>query len=107
MTELVARLDRRRFDVKVACFHREGAWLPRVEACAPVVEFPIDGFTRPSTLAQAAAFGRGCRAEGIRAVQACDFYANVFALPAAAWTGVPARIGSRRELNPDKTALQV
>ena len=107
MTELIRRLDRRRFDVKVACFHREGAWLPRVEEAAPVTAFPIRGFARPATVTQAAAFARWCRRERIRIVQACDLYANVFALPAAALAGVPLRVGSRRELNPDKTAAQI
>ena len=107
MTELVERLDRRRFDVHVACFHRTGAWLPRVEACAPVTEFPIASFARPATLARAAAFARWCRERGIALLQACDLYANAFALPAAAVAGVAARIGSRRELNPDKTRAQI
>ena len=107
MTELIQRLDRRRFDVRVACFHKEGAWLARVEACAPVSAFPIRGFARPATLARAAAFARWCRAHRIAGVLACDLYANAFALPSAALAGVPARIGSRRELNPDKTAAQI
>jgi L-malate glycosyltransferase len=107
MTELVRRLDRSRFDVSVACFHREGAWLPRVVECAPVIEFPIRAFARPGTVRQAAAFARWCRRQRIKAVQACDLYANVFALPAAALAGVPVRIGSRRELNPDKSDAQI
>ena len=107
MTELIQRLDREQFDVHVACFHKEGAWLPRVEACAPVTAFPIRGFARPATLARAAAFARWCRAHRIQVVQTCDLYANTFALPAAALGGVPARIGSRRELNPDKSAGQI
>jgi glycosyltransferase involved in cell wall biosynthesis len=107
MTELVERMDRQRFDVQVACFHREGSWLPRVEACAPVTAFPIRGFARPATLARAAAFARWCRARRIGVVLACDLYANAFALPSAALAGVPARIGSRRELNPDKTPAQI
>jgi glycosyltransferase involved in cell wall biosynthesis len=107
MTELIQRMDRRRFDVRVACFHKEGSWLPRVEACAPVTAFPIRGFARPATLARAAAFARWCRAHGIGGVLACDLYANAFALPSAAVAGVAVRIGSRRELNPDKTAAQI
>lgn len=107
MTELIRRLDRSRFDVKVACFHREGAWLPRVEETAEVAEFPIRGFARPATVAQAAAFARWCRRHRIQAVQSCDLYANVFALPAAAVAGVPLRVGSRRELNPDKSDGQI
>jgi glycosyltransferase involved in cell wall biosynthesis len=52
-------------------------------------------------------FARWCRDRGIRLLQACDLYANIFALPAAAAAGVPHRIGSRRELNPDKSAGQI
>lgn len=107
MTELIQRMDRSRFDVHVACFQREGAWLPRVEACAPVTAFPIRGFARPATLARAAIFARWCRAHRIAVLQTCDLYANTFALPAAALAGVPVRIGSRRELNPDKSAGQI
>jgi glycosyltransferase involved in cell wall biosynthesis len=107
MTELVRRLDRNRFDVHVICFHREGSWLPRVEACAPVVEFPISGFTRPATVARAAEFARWCRSHRIAVVHTCDLYANTFALPAAAVAGVPVRIGSRRELAPDKSPGQI
>jgi L-malate glycosyltransferase len=107
MTELIRRLDRTQFDVRVACFHKEGAWLAGVEACAPVTAFPIRGFARPGTLARAAAFARWCRTHRIAVMQSCDLYANTFALPAAAFAGVPARFGSRRELNPDKSASQI
>lgn len=107
MTELIQRLDRTRFDVHVACFQHEGAWLPRVEACAPVTAFPIRGFARAGTIVQAASFVRWCRARRIAVLQTCDLYANSFALPAALVAGVPVRIGSRRELNPDKTAAQI
>jgi glycosyltransferase involved in cell wall biosynthesis len=107
MTELVQRLDRDRFDVHVACLRREGSWLSRVEHSAPIAEFPIRGFARRQTLAQGARFARWCRERRIAVLQTCDFYANTFALPAAALAGVPIRIGSRRDLNPDKTNLQI
>jgi len=107
MTELIRRLDRTRFDVHVACFHKEGSWLPKVESHAPITAFPIRGFARPATLARAAAFARWCRARRIAVVQTCDLYANSFALPAAALAGTAVRIGSRRELNPDKSAAQI
>jgi L-malate glycosyltransferase len=107
MIELVERLDRSRFDVHVACFHDEGGWRDRVQALAPVSAFPIRGFARPATMAKAAAFVAWCRARRIAVVQTCDLYANTFALPAAALAGVPVRIGSRRELKPDKSAVQI
>ncbi len=108
MTELIRRLDPVRFRVHVACFERAGAWLPRVaERAASVVEFPIRGFAKPSTLAQMLAFAAWCRRERIAVVQTCDLYANIFGLPGAALAGVPVRIGSRREINPDKTPGQI
>ncbi len=108
MTELVRRLDPAAFRVHVACFHKTGAWLPRIlERAASVVEFPIRGFGRPATAGQMLAFARWCRRERIAVVQTCDLYANIFGLPGAALAGVPVRIGSRRELNPDKSTGQI
>ena len=108
MTELIRRLDSGRFDVHVACFHREGGWLPRiVERAASIVEFPIHGFARRGTARQFLSFARWCRRERIAVVQTCDLYTNIFGLPGAALAGVPVRIGSRRELNPDKSAWQI
>lgn len=108
MIELVRRLDGARFSVHVACFHRDGAWLSRVvERAASVAEFPIQGFARVDTARQLRSFARWCRRERIAVVQTCDLYANTFGLPGAALAGVPVRIGSRRELNPDKTQWQI
>lgn len=108
MTELICRLDRRPFAIHGARFHREGDWLPRVQACtASVVEFPIAGVARPSTLQQLLRFARWCRRERIAVVQTCDLYANALGLPGAALAGVPVRIGSRWELNPDKSPAQI
>src|SRR3954470_6431936 len=108
MSELVRRLDSNRFKVHVACLHKRGAWLPRVaERAASVVEFQIQGFSRAATVAQMLSFARWCRRERIAVVQTCDLYANIFGLPGAALAGVPVRIGSRRELNPDKSPGQI
>ena len=108
MTELIRRLDPSRFAVHVACFHREGGWLPRVvERAASMNEFPIHGFAKPATAWQLLAFARWCRRMRVAVVQTCDLYANIFGLPGAALGGVPVRIGSRRELNPDKSLSQI
>ncbi len=108
MIELIRRLDPARFRVHLACFHREGAWLERATSrAASVVEFPIHGFARPATARQLLCFARWCRRERIAVVQTCDLYANTFGLPGAAMAGVPVRIGSRRELNPDKSRAQI
>jgi glycosyltransferase involved in cell wall biosynthesis len=108
MSELIRRLDPQRFKVHVACLHKRGAWLPRVlERAASVVEFPIQGFARTATVAQMLAFARWCRRERIAVVQTCDLYSNIFGLPGAALARVPVRVGSRRELNPDKSPGQI
>lgn len=108
MTELIRRLDPRKFKLHAVCLKRTGAYLPRVlERAASVVEFPIFGFARVDTLRQLARFARWCRRERIAIVQTCDFYSNVFGLPGAFLGGVGVRIGSRRELNPDKTPAQI
>ena len=105
MIELARRLDRRRFEVHLACLHRQGAWLGRAAArSSDIAEFPIRSFRDPRTLARMSQFAKWCRERRIAVLHATDLYANVFALPAAALAGVPVRIGNRRELNPDKRA---
>jgi glycosyltransferase involved in cell wall biosynthesis len=106
--ELVRRLDRRRFAVHVACFHREGTWLPLVERYADsVTEFPISSFKSRGALRAAADFRAWCRSRELAVLHAADLYANVFALPLAFSARVPVRIGSRREINPDRTPAQI
>ena len=108
MTELIRRLDPERFTVHVACFEKAGAWLPRVaERAASIAEFPIHGFARPATFRAVLNFASWCKQRRIAVVQTCDLYANIFGLAGAALAGVPVRIGSRRELNPDKTPGQI
>ena len=107
MTELVRRLDRDRFSVQVACTHKRGPWLSQVEAYSPITAFPIRGFAHTTMVAQGVAFARWCRTERIAVVLSCELYGNIFALPFAALAGVPVRLGSRRELNPDKTRTQI
>lgn len=108
MTELIRRLDPRRYRVHAVCFRREGAWLPRVlEHTASVVEFPVSGFANLKTMRQMLRFAAWCRRERIAVVHTCDFYSNVFGLPGAFMGGVRVRVGSRRELNPDKSDAQI
>ena len=108
MIELVRRLDRDRFAVHLACFHRDGEWQARAEERAEsVAEFPVPSFHAPATVRQAAAFARWCRRQRIAVLHTCDLYANTFGLPAAAFAGVPVRIANRRELNPDKSTAQI
>jgi L-malate glycosyltransferase len=108
MTELVRRLDPRLFTVHVVSLSGRGALRARIEsAVASITDFPLRSFKSPSTLRQLARFARWCRDHHVRAVLACDFYANVFALPGAALAGVPVRLGARRDVfMPERTPAQ-
>jgi glycosyltransferase involved in cell wall biosynthesis len=108
MIELQRRLNPERWQVHVACLHARGAWFHRMsESAASVTEFPLKSFSRPDTMRQAWAFMRWCRDRGIVIVHTADLYANIFALPAAAFAHVPVRIANRREINPDKSLGQI
>lgn len=103
MIELIRRLDRRRWDVHVACLRSGGAWTSRVAEAAPVTQFPLKSFRHPDTLAQMHAFGHWCRERGILVLQTTDLPSNIFGLAAAAFAQVPVRIGSRRDVTPGRS----
>jgi len=108
MIELIRRLDRARWTVHIACFEAEGAWFPRVaEVAASVAEFPVTSFKSARSAHHLWSFARWCRANQIAVVQTTELYSNIFGLPGAALAGVPVRIGSRREINPDKSRAQI
>jgi len=104
MIELVRRLDRRRWDVHVACLRSEGAWFDRIASAASCAAFPIRSFKRPSVLLQLRAFARWCRLHRFPIVHSVDAAANIFGLPGAALAGVPVRIGTRRDLDAGRPA---
>jgi hypothetical protein len=108
MTELVRRLDPRRWEVHLVCFRPSGAWFARAaERAASVTSFPIRSFRDTSTLSQMRAFAAWCRERRIALVHTSELYSNIFFLPAAALARVPVRIGSRRELTMGKTPGQL
>ena len=108
MSELMRGIDPRLFTVHAACLADRGALRSRVNAAGlSVTAFPIHSLRSAHTVKQLARFARWCRHRRIQVVHACDFYANVFALPAAALARVPVRIGSRRDvLVHERTAAQ-
>ena len=105
MVELMRRLDRRDFEVHIACVHRGGALEARaLEGAASIARFPLVGFGRPSAVQQVLAFARWCRRINAQVVHTCELYANILGLPGAALAGVRVRVANRRELlTPDKS----
>jgi glycosyltransferase involved in cell wall biosynthesis len=108
MTELMRRLDPGQYTVHVVSLSGRGVLRSRIESSvASITEFRLRSLKSPSTAGQMVRFARWCRARRIRVVLACDFYANVFALPGAALAGVPVRLGSRRDVfMPERTPAQ-
>ncbi len=105
--ELARRLDGSRFEVHVACFHQRGALRGALPDSIDVEVFPVHGFRNPASMRQWFRFAQWCRQAEVKLVHTCDLYANLFGLTAAAYAGVPTRIGSRRDVNSgDKTRLQ-
>jgi glycosyltransferase involved in cell wall biosynthesis len=100
MTELICRIDRKIFAVHAVCLIDQGALRSRVlDAGIPIVPFRLRGFAKPATAVEMLRFARWCRSRHIRIVHACDFYANIFALPAAWLARVPVRLASRRDVS--------
>ena len=108
MIELIRRLDPARWRVHVACFQAQGAWLHRAtEAAASTIDLGITSFRSRTAPAQFWRFVGWCRTNRIAVLHTTELYSNIFGLPAGALAAVPARIGNRREINPDKTSAQV
>jgi glycosyltransferase involved in cell wall biosynthesis len=108
MIELIRRLDPNRWLVHLVCTKATGGWFDRAaSAAATVTEFPVRSFRRADTARHLWNFSRWCRDTGVAVVHTTELPSNIFALPAAAMAGVPVRIGSRREINPDKTAAAI
>jgi glycosyltransferase involved in cell wall biosynthesis len=108
MIELARRLDPEQWTVHVACFRASGGWFPRVaEVARSVVEFPVTSFKSPNLVRQMARFAQWCRRLNVAVVHTAAMPSNIFGLPGAAMARVPVRIGNRREINPDKSGVDI
>src|SRR4051812_48735571 len=101
--EVLPHLDRDRFDLHLACLDRRGAWLERAEAVAGrAIGFPVKGLHHRSAVTEARRFTRWVSSGGIGVVHAVGGRAEVFALPASAFAGVPVRIATRTHTTPER-----
>jgi len=98
VVNLVRNLDRSRFEPSFACLKRWGHFLDDIEQQRiPIAEYRIRKLYKPSTFQQQLRFTRDIRREQIQIVHSYNFYANVFAVPAARFAGVPVVIASIRD----------
>lgn len=99
-------LDPGRVAVRFGCLRRWGHFLADVEARGiPVDEYRVRSFRDPRVLGAQLRLARDIRRHGVQIVHTYNFYANVFAVPAARLAG--ARIvASIRDLGPYLSPLQ-
>ena len=109
MTELIRRLDPHGSRSTSPAFTSEGAWLPRSPNGRPRwSNFRSRALPARRRSAQMVAFARWCRREPhCGRADMRPLREHLRACLAAALAGVPVRIGSRRELNPDKSPGQI
>ena len=87
-----------RCDQHFACMRRDGYFLAEVEARGiPVREYRFPTFYSLRCLQQQWRLARYITRERIQVVHGYNFYANVFALPAARWAGAPVIVASIRD----------
>jgi glycosyltransferase involved in cell wall biosynthesis len=107
LVALARGLDRSRFDLRVACFKRSGAFLPEIEAQGiPVVNYPIRNLHGLRTMKEQLRFARDLRRDRTQILHTFNFYPNMFAIPAARLAGVPAIIATLRDMGDLWTPMQ-
>lgn len=91
-------LDPSRFGVRFACLRRWGEFVNEIEARRiPLAEYHIRSFYHYKALNAQWRFIRDLKRDRIQIVHAYNFYANVFAVPAARLSGAPVVIASIRD----------
>ncbi len=95
---LVRGLDRDKFDLGFSCLERAGDHLEAFEALkVPISEFRVKRLYHPQTFLQQLRFASLLRAQRVQISHSYNFYANVFAVPAARLAGVPVVLASVRD----------
>ncbi|MBI1735594.1 MAG: glycosyltransferase [Candidatus Rokubacteria bacterium] len=107
IVNFMKRLDRRRFALSIGCQMRSGKFVDEVVALgAPLREYTISSFKHPGTLRQMARLARDIRRDRVQIVHSHNFYANVFAVPAARLARAPVVIASVRDMGIYQTPPQ-
>ena len=90
--------------IELGCIHRRG---PLMDGFQGVPEFPLGGsFVSRRALRSYIALARHLHARKIAIAHSFDFYSNLMLIPTARLAGVPAVIGSQRQIGDLLTPLQ-
>jgi glycosyltransferase involved in cell wall biosynthesis len=93
-------LDPSRFAISFGCLHRSGRFLEDLEARGvPILDYNVCTFKRPQAIGAQLRLARDVRRFGIKIVHTYNFYANVFAIPAARFAGARV-VASIRDMGP-------
>jgi glycosyltransferase involved in cell wall biosynthesis len=106
--ELLKRLDRERFDVRLAVLRNEGPYYKEIHAQFPdVPEFPLGSFYDPNAFKQLARLRRLMLREKIDVLHAHDFYSSFIGAAAARLCGVRVIACQRHLKLSDRRAHQL
>lgn len=95
---LAKMLDRSRFELRFGCLKRWGHFLDEIDQHQiPLSEYSIDSLYNAGTVRQQLRLAGDLRRQRTQIVHSYNFYANVFAIPAAKLAGVPVTIASIRD----------
>lgn len=98
VVNLTRMLDRSRFEPRFACMKKWGQFLDDIEQQRiPISEYRIRSLYKPGTIRQQLRLAADMRRHRIQIAHSYNFYANVFAVPAARFAGVPVVIASIRD----------
>ena len=107
IVNLMKGLDRSHFALSIGCQLRSGKFVDEVLALgAPLREYAITSFKDPRTLRQIVRLARDMRRDAVQIVHSHNFYANVFAVPAARLARTPVVIASVRDMGIYQTRAQ-
>jgi L-malate glycosyltransferase len=96
VAKMALHLDRNRFEPHVGCFISEGFRGRELrDAGIPILRLPVRSFKSYSAVRAMFTMRRYVREHGIRLVHAFDIPTDLFGIPAARFSGVPAVIASQ------------
>lgn len=98
VVNLARRLDHSKFEMSMACLHKQGPFLKDIERLQiPVEEYSIGSLRSRKALTEQVRCARAIRSNQIEIVHTYGFYSNVFGVPAAKLGGATRVIASIRD----------